>query len=278
MFDTYVFGTHIQTARAAATCLEEITASPTDCSFPLTLTRPTCTRRCIATRPQGPINEIVHQLAEQGLVVPENLEPPVRCRPASSSISESTTEALVVDDTPTIPGAVRIAQRATRSLPNLRPVISHTRGTVACRRLQRQLHVQLQSCSNHIREISTLVEDMVTTQAQCRLHRFPLPSPENEHHLIVPDLRGDQPVMSLDVDEGFIEMDEDEDLPQLIIDDEMTLRRASTPSGIQKYSVARWRKSSECVSAVNVHGRAKVRCVPRMRRRGTHGATTDGRH
>merc|ERR1711900_109420 len=74
--------------------------------------------------------------------------------------------------TSTLPSSSPIS--STSSLPNLpHPRSSTNTNTVACRRLQRQLNVQLQSCNTHMKDISTLVEDMLTTNTQCRLHKTP---------------------------------------------------------------------------------------------------------
>ena len=59
-------------------------------------------------------------------------------------------------------------------------------------------------------------------------------------------------------------MDDDE---ALALDAATTLRRASTPSGIRRSSVIRFRKSADCVKAMDAAGRGKIRSVPRMRRR-----------
>merc|ERR1712225_218389 len=61
--------------------------------------------------------------------------------------------------TSTLPSSSSIS--STSSLPNLpHPRSSTNTNTVACRRLQRQLNVQLQSCNTHMKDISTLVEDI----------------------------------------------------------------------------------------------------------------------
>jgi hypothetical protein len=117
-----------------------------------------------------------------------------------------------------------------------------------------------------------LVEDMIVTNSQCTLHKStsrpylssPPPSRADREELVVETTEFQLPARNFpDEDEGFSEI-ADEDWG---IEEEMTLRRASTPSGIRKYGVMRWRGSAECVAAVNAAGRTKVRSVPRMRRR-----------
>jgi hypothetical protein len=160
---------------------------------------------------------------------------------------------------------------STQSLPDL-PSLPHPRGgTLACRRLQRQLNVQLQASSSHIRDINALVEDMIVTNSQCNLRRTtsrpylssPPPTRADVEELVVDPLGEQIPGRNIDEDEGFSEI-ADEDWG---IEEEMTLRRASTPSGIRKYGGMRWRASAECVAAINAAGRPKVRSMPRMRRR-----------
>lgn len=82
--------------------------------------------------------------------------------------------------------------------------------------------------------------------------------------------------ISPDEDEGFAEMDDPHGL--LALEDEMSMRRASAPTGIRKYNVVKWRKSIECMGMRDAYvngncnggatlARTKVRSVPRMRRR-----------
>jgi len=185
----------------------------------------------------------------------------------------------------TVPSTSSIS--SISSLPNLPHARSGTNtNTVACRRLQRQLNVQLQSCNTHMKDISTLVEDMLTTNTQCRLHKTPsrpylsnpppsglVPSSkaelEAELAIETPALDFADRQISPDEDEGFSEMDDPYGL--LAFEEEMSLRRASAPSGIRKYNVVRWRKSAECVGngngSLTAVGRMKVRSMPRMRRR-----------
>ncbi|KAI0406007.1 hypothetical protein F4802DRAFT_129097 [Xylaria palmicola] len=64
--------------------------------------------------------------------------------------------------------------------------------------------------------------------------------------------------MQLEVDPGFSELDED-----TLLNDNLTLRNASTPSGIRKFGFLRYRSSSEAAQAC----KNMKKSVPRMRRR-----------
>jgi len=146
----------------------------------------------------------------------------------------------------------------TASLPS-----TPTFAGVSCRRLQRQLNVQLQSCETHVRDIGALVEGMISSNSQCRItsmnRSYTSSPPLQEERGMDVDPReelngtGDE-----DIDEGFCEgeVDEDEEL-------EMSLRRAIAPTGVRKYNV-RYGRSAD---VINVGGRVKVRSLPRMRRR-----------
>jgi hypothetical protein len=135
-------------------------------------------------------------------------------------------------------------------------------GGNVCRRLQRQLNVQMQSSSTHMRDINALVEDMISSSSQCRLHTTTSPSRSYPPPLEVdtdPSVFDDE--RQEDIDEGF---HEDESLAE---DYGIALRRASTPSGIRKFNGANgfgWARSRDVMC---VNGRMKVKCKPRMRRR-----------
>jgi hypothetical protein len=113
---------------------------------------------------------------------------------------------------------------------------------------------------------------MVATNSQCTIHqsasRPNLPSPpiskeEDEANDFILADPADQMVVSYE-DEGFVDMEEDE---ISLLEDEMTLRRASAPWGVRKNNLVRWKKSADCVTNVNALGLPKKRCVPRMRKR-----------
>ncbi|KAH9212195.1 hypothetical protein DL95DRAFT_525302 [Leptodontidium sp. 2 PMI_412] len=293
MFEHFTFGAQAQTSYLEP---EDISASPTDCSFPLTSPPPTS--YFPPTGPKPPMHDIADKFSQQTLYPDEaphrsiwsdSLPSPDFSDNNTSIDDESTPEEMcyvsIARGTSTIPSTSSIS--STSSLPNLpHPRASTNTNTVACRRLQRQLNVQLQSCNTHIKGISTLVEDMLTTNTQCRLHKTPsrpylstppprlIPSSkaELEAELAIespPSVDFSNREISPDEDEGFSEMDDPFGL--LAFEEEMSLRRASAPSGIRKYNLGRWRKSNECIGSGNggltAVARTKVRSVPRMRRR-----------
>ncbi|KAK0102327.1 hypothetical protein ONS95_005950 [Cadophora gregata] len=316
MFEHFTFGAQAQTRYLDP---EDISASPTDCSFPVTSPAPTS--YFPLTGPKGPMNDIVDRFSQQTLI-PD--EAPHRSIWNDSLPSPDFSSDISIDDdftpdemtyvsttrgTATLPSSSS-SITSTSSLPNLpHPRSSTNTNTVACRRLQRQLNVQLQSCTTHIKDISTLVEDLLATNTQCRLHKAPsrpLLSSQSQAQTTQPPpppsglipsskveldaelaIDSQTPVTTIDFadraispdeDEGFAEMDDPYGI--LAFEEEMSLRRASAPSGIRKYNVVRWRKSVECMGARDAYTysngtwnggstlpRTKVRSVPRMRRR-----------
>ncbi|CZR67722.1 uncharacterized protein PAC_17621 [Phialocephala subalpina] len=262
MFEHFTFGAQAQTLYAQH---EDSFPSPTDCSFRLETPPPTSCYEGEVSR--GGISDIVDKFSEQSLR-PDEDERPQRSiwnntlpiPDFDNDMEEFTPEELSYISTKR--GKVTLEPHS-QSLPNL-PAMSRN-GTVACRRLQRQLNVQLQTCNSHIRDISALVEDMISTSSQCRLYKStsrpylnsPLATPFVTEPLEL-DVDDEEPraAPGLHEDEGFAEMEDN-------VEDEFSLRRASTPSGIRKfgYNLVRYRSSGECVRG------AKVRCVPRMRRR-----------
>ncbi|KAH8599172.1 hypothetical protein B0O99DRAFT_591043 [Bisporella sp. PMI_857] len=137
-----------------------------------------------------------------------------------------------------------------------------SRDSIHNRRLQRQFNTQLQLSSSHIRDIHALVEDMISSSSQCTLSYR-----SSQSMLSTPHSPGGLSFDTLDptndpafeVDEGFCE-------PANFVDfeDELSLRRASTPNGIRKYPGFKWTRSTDFTG---VSGRQKVRSQPRMRRR-----------
>lgn len=278
MFDHFTFA-----AQALPTDQQEeiVSASPTDTSFP----SPVSATEQSSLPPWSPYQQdtvegIVHKFSQQSLRR-EDRELPQQSlwqgqdeplpSPDFDMDDEFTLEEMSY--TSTTRGMITVpASNSTLSLPNLAPLPCPRGGSIACRRLQRQLNVQLQASSSHIRDINALVEDMIVTNSQCTLHistsrpylSSPPPSRAGSGELVVDTTEYQLQGRNIpDEDEGFSEI-ADEDWG---IEEEMTLRRASTPSGIRKYGVMRWRGSAECVAAVNAAGQRKVRSVPRMRRR-----------
>jgi hypothetical protein len=268
MFEHFTFAAQAQTKH------DEVLASPTDISFPSPLSPPPTS--FFPTQLDG-VSEIVNQFSKQSLYPESENELPQQSIWQSREDDESPTLDLDHDMEPFSPdelsyvsttkGMITINAWESRPLPNT-PTLPHPKsGTVACRRLQRQLNVQLQSCGNHVRDINALVEDMIVSNTQCRLHTSPSrlhlsnPPPGRLSGLVV-DTTEEPPPFE---DEGFAEIDDS----MWAIEEEMSLRRASTPSAIRKYNHARWRASAECVGGpvMWVNGAMKVRNVTRMRRR-----------
>jgi hypothetical protein len=295
MFEHFTFGAQAQTNYD-----EDVSASPTDTSFPSPIEAPPQAVSPFDSWESSPyqqgLNDIVNQLSNHSLS--HDSEEPQRSLwqepqlPSPDSGDPFTEEELTYVSTTR--GMAKV-HHSTQSVPNTPLMAPSSNGSVACRRMQRQLNVQLQSCSNHVRDINALVEDMITSNSQCRLHKStsqpylssPPPSRHGEEDLVgnitefeprPPSSRhGEEDLVvnttefeprhiSVDEDEGFGDF---EDLSTLL-KEEVSLRRASTPSGIRKYGGLRYRASAECVGANGVmgpNGRTKVRCVPRMRKR-----------
>ncbi|KAH8818203.1 hypothetical protein F5882DRAFT_388511 [Hyaloscypha sp. PMI_1271] len=278
MFEHFTFAAQAQPTDQQE---EMISTSPTDISFP----SPASATRQSSLPPWSPyqqdtVDGIIHKFSQQSLRrEDEELPQPSVWQGRDDALpspdfdmdDEFTPEELSY--TSTTRGMITVpVPTYTQSLPSLPSLPCPQGGTIACRRLQRQLNVQLQASSSHIRDINALVDHMIVTNSQCTLHKStsrsylssPPPSRAGREDLVV-DTTGYrfQGRNIPDEDEGFSEI-ADEDWG---IEEEMTLRRASTPSGIRKYGVMRWRGSAECVAAINAAGRTNVRSVPRMRRR-----------
>jgi hypothetical protein len=280
MFEHFTFGALAQPTDQQ----EDISPSPTDLSFPSPTSAQSPSFQSWSPCRHDTVEGVAHKFSQQSLCPEddESLQQSIwhdRCDELPSPDFEqevapefapeemsyiSTMRGLI-----SVPGPI---SSSTQSLPDL-PTLPHSRGgNLACRRLQRQINVQMQSSSTHIRDISTLVEDMIVTNSQCRLHKStsrpylssPPPSSDPRDELVIDttELQSPERTLTLD-DEGFSEI-ADEDWG---VEEEMTLRRASTPSGIRKHGIIRWRGSADCVAAVDAAGRTKVRSVPRMRRR-----------
>lgn len=297
MFEHFTFGAQAQTTLFHPEDII-ISASPTDTSFPLLSSTQTPTSYFPSVPGQkGGMNDIVHAFSQQTLYPDES---PTRSIWTSSFPSPDFSVDSSIDDEFTPDEMSYIS--TTRGMTTLQSSISSTHslsslplphpriGTLACRRLQRQLNVQLQSYKSHIKDINSLVEDMISTNSQCRLHTTKssahlsssynihtppssrvIPSPSSKDQDLLLDTTEEHFMngnISPDEDEGFVEGDDNEmDVFALsVLEEEMSLRRASTPSGIRKYSAVKW-KSVEYIGSTTTLARTKVRSVPRMRRR-----------
>jgi hypothetical protein len=134
----------------------------------------------------------------------------------------------------------------------------------ANRRWQRQLNVQLPTCPGHVRDRDTLVEDMIVSNSQCTLRTSAPPPPlRGRGEVEVRSAASNETIPTedqiLEVDEGYSEArnDGEDEL-------EIVYRRASTPSGIRKYSHVWY---GRCADIANIGGKVKVRNRPRMRKR-----------
>jgi hypothetical protein len=275
MFDHFTFG-----PQALPTVSEEriISTSPTDTSFP----SPISANQLSSLPPWSPyqpdtVDGIVHKLSQHSLHRREDELPQHLVWNGDESVPSpdfDQTDDFTPDEisyVSTTRGMTTVAvSTSTQSLPEL-PALPQPQGALACRRLQRQLNVQLQASSTHMRDLDTLLEDMIVTNSQCTLHQStsrpylssPPPSIAGTEELVVDTTEFQPQRNNFHEDEGFSEIaDEDWGL-----EEEMTLRRASTPSGIRKYGLIRWRGSADCVAPVNSAGRTKIRSMPRMRRR-----------
>jgi len=248
MFEHFTFGAMPQSRDALQ---DEAFLSPIDTSFPSPLTPPPTSFPFPSNPNQAGLNDIVMKFSQQ------TIQPKSRDELVQQFQAWQNDHDLEIDDEEMESPSERIAE--TASLPPT-PILSSTR-TVTCRRLQRQLNVQLQTCSSHIRDINTLVEDMIVSNSQCTLRK----ATSRTHLLSPPPSRGRDVVEMLVVDtseyddEGFYE---DEGFAEE--ETEMSLRRASTPSGIRKYNGVRYGRSADIV---NIGGKLKVRSFPRMRKR-----------
>lgn len=276
MFDNFTFG-----PQALSTVTEEriISTSPTDTSFP----SPISANQLSSLPPWSPyqqdtdtVDGIAHKLSQHSIRREEDELPQHSVWNGDESLPSpdfDQTDDFTMDEisyVSTTHGMTTVSlSTSTQSLPDP-PALPQPQGALACRRLQRQMNVQLQASGTHIRDLNALLEDMIVTNSQCTLHQStprpylssPPPSRAGGDELVV-DTTEIEPRNNFDEDEGFSEIaDEDWGL-----EEEMTLRRAGTPSGIRKYGLIRWRGSAELVAPVNSAGRTKIRSAPRMRRR-----------
>jgi len=270
MFEHFTFGAQAQTNYD-----EDISASPTDTTFPSPIEAPP--QSVSDPWESRGINDIVNQFGNYSLSH-DSEEPQQSIWPDSQFPSPDFDPDPFTEEELTYVSTTRGMARVPHnihSMPNTPLMSPSQNGSVACRRLQRQLNVQLQSCSTHMRDINALVEDMIVSSSQCRLHKStsrpylssPPPSRDGSDALVVDSTEFDtRPVIVVDEDEGFGDFED----PAIIMKEDLSLRRASTPSGIRKYGALKYRASAECVggnAVIGPNGRKKVRCLPRMRKR-----------
>jgi hypothetical protein len=274
MFEHFTFSAEAQTQCHQQ---EDRSASPTDTSFlsPSSPLPPTTYFDYQPNLYEAGINDIVHKFSQQSLRPQDNeasQQPPLQqCTPSSPDLETTELDMIFCRA-----NGDRYQILTPASMP-FTPLLPPSHGkTLSCRRLQRQLNVQLQSCSSHMRDINMLVEDMIESNSQCTLHKstsrpyLSSPPPSRAGPVTAADLdltvdtTGSLEGREVDPneDEGFAETEDD-----LWAIEEMTLRRASTPLGIRKYSQMWWRNGGDCVGQGPQVGRLTVRSAPRMRRR-----------
>jgi len=288
---------HFTFAAAHAQPCERDDISPTDTAYPSPASH-TPYENYPFNSSQSEINEIVNKLSQQSLVSgnKDDRFVPSWQHSLPTPPLEDSNYAAEMSYPDTI--AARIAD--TQSVPST-PI----HDSVSCRRLQRQLNVQLQTCKSHVRDINALVSNMISNSSQCRLRRMPSRQTLNTHlsdqaqetsfsavqasdtnldtRVIYKPLNSDH--ILTEIDEGYADNDtliadrvtwnDDDDYNlRRLVEAETSLRRSSTPNGIRKHgSVLRFKKSSDCVSP-----RFQVAKPPRMRRRKSSGKLNDGKY
>ncbi|KAF4626310.1 hypothetical protein G7Y89_g11851 [Cudoniella acicularis] len=256
MFEHFTFGAHAH----AQSHEDDAAPSPTDTSFPSPISPQSFPFQWEEASQTG-INDIVHKLSNSSLTHHESAQQsPWQSQLPSPYFDHDPFTEEEMSFVSTTRGMARV-RCGHSSLP-----IPSRKETVASRRMQRQLNVQLQTCSSHVRDINALVEDMIVSNSQCNLQKstksYPLSPPSDE--LVIDPMEFTGNKSNIYEDEGFSEMED----PVLLMKEEISLRRASTPSGIRKHNGIRYRASAECVgNPTTVNSRMKVRSVPRMRRR-----------
>ncbi|KAF7883436.1 uncharacterized protein EAF02_005356 [Botrytis sinoallii] len=263
MFENFTFG-------AAPVNFDQyddnVQPSPRDDSYPVSSSPATGSYPFFDNyNPSSPLDDIINQFRKQSLSYEDASDIQARqCTSPTPSLSEDSEMSS--------------PSNSTRSVPTT-PTSPYRAGVLACRRLQRQLNVQLQCSTTHVRDIGTLVEDMLSNNSQCNLRKSSskpslVPSPisalvvdhstQNDWNAIEIEKARRRWLNTVvnDVDEAYMEEDNwDREECSL------SLRRASAPSGIRKQGL-RCRTSMESVGG----NRLKVAKAPRMRiRKGQAG-------
>lgn len=207
-------------------------------------------------QPSSPLDDVINQFGQQSLSYGNP-------RYTQSRQYTSPTPSLSEDS------GISSPTDSTRSVPTT-PTSPPRGEALACRRLQRQFNVQLQCSTSHVRDISMLVEDMLSNGSQCNLRKSsskslvvsPVSSLEVDSHTqnnwdhLENEMarRRWLDTVVTDADEAYVgdNWDREEDC--------LSLRRACTPTGIRKQGL-RCRTSTESFGGV----RAKIAKVPRMR-------------
>lgn len=293
MFEHFTFAAPAQSNRQH---VKSESTSPTNISFPFPpISRPEWDTTNQSNQPS--VDSIAQQFSIQ------SLDPSLENEESQKSIWNNTIASPIIDfdsdsDSNDFTSEDLSYVSTTRGMARVQADFSAPRGTLANRRMQRQRNVQLQSNSNHVRDIKTLVSGMIENNSQCKLRkstsRPSLHSPPPSRGGIEERERegerrggdhGSGSDMDLDIlcsydraitpdieDEGF---GDDDELIAAIKEEVASLRRTSTPSGIRK-NVRRYRSSETLGGGLSgglgrdtkiVDGKMKVRCLPRMRKR-----------
>ena len=253
MFETFTFGAHPQLSHQ----LDDALPSPTDASFHASPSSPATSDPIPFHSNQSDLNDIVARLARQTLQQQSRNEWFNRFQAGR----DAPLERLEVDDDDEDLHAAKQQGIDMASLP-----LSATPTKVSSKRVQRQRNVQLQSCPSHLKDINTLVENMISANSQCRITSLPdiSPSPPKpltggDEPLAVDFSKGNDESVEADcIDEGFCDGEYHEE-----DDSKMSLRAASMLAGIRKHNI-RYARSAD---VVNVPGWVKVQRQPRMRKR-----------
>ncbi|KAI0538829.1 hypothetical protein GGR58DRAFT_279157 [Xylaria digitata] len=146
------------------------------------------------------------------------------------------------------------------------------------KRPRRATDVRLHKSASNLRMLG-LVTDMIENGVQCNVQSSTPPSPTgtSSTSLAIPaSMRYVEPHdsvdshllpgrMQLEVDMGFSELDE-----EALLNDNLALRHASTPSGIRKFGFLRYRSSTEAAQSC----KNMKKSAPRMRRRHKTNSTS----
>ena len=176
MFEHFTFCAQPQIMQPSH-LLDDAFPSPTDTSFPSPLTPPPSS----SSNPQhqAGISDIIAKFSQQTLQqqsrdqLVHDFQTWQRGNDdaatfAPPEIGDDDVDIEDTDQDDILPNSERITK--TVSLLST-PVSPPPPSSLACRRLQRQLNVQLQTSTTHSRDIGALVDGMVASESQCTLRQ-----------------------------------------------------------------------------------------------------------
>lgn len=271
MFENFIFGAQSQTQARD----NIISASPTDTTCCTPLTSPTSSPNVDGSD----LNTVISAFDAQDLSRDNLLR---HFAPWSASHTYQLEDSEAQDeDMDSYFSNRHIPNQQTVSAPST-PLSMPTRSRFSptCRRLQRQVNTQLQTSNTHMRDIKTLVQEMIASETQCTFH-----TPPTTTTTIEPQTSPIVDPSSPDIDEGFHDMSDDDydsflETWNLKSD---PLRRASAQSAAFRNKALdsmRWCRSADLLASgpgagVGVGGRGKVRSKIRMRKRRRGGCTVE---